>query len=54
MSFSQLGLSADILRAVAEQGYTQPTPVQSQAIPVIMAGRELFASKLIVRKSTCP
>jgi ATP-dependent RNA helicase RhlE len=43
MSFSQLGLSADILRAVAEQGYTQPTPVQSQAIPVILAGRDILA-----------
>ena len=43
MSFSQLGLSADILRAVVEQGYTQPTPVQSQAIPVILAGRDILA-----------
>ncbi len=43
MSFSQLGLSADILRAVAEQGYTQPTPVQTQAIPVILAGRDILA-----------
>jgi ATP-dependent RNA helicase RhlE len=43
MSFSQLGLSADILRAVAEQGYTQPTPVQSQAIPVILEGRDILA-----------
>jgi ATP-dependent RNA helicase RhlE len=43
MSFSQLGLSADILRAIAEQGYTQPTPVQSQAIPVILAGRDILA-----------
>ena len=43
MSFSQLGLSADILRAVTEQGYTQPTPVQSQAIPVILEGRDILA-----------
>jgi len=43
MSFSQLGLSADILRAVAEQGYTQATPVQSQAIPVILEGRDILA-----------
>jgi len=43
MSFSQLGLSADILRAVAEQGYTQPTPVLSQAIPVILSGRDILA-----------
>ena len=39
MSFDTLGLSADILRAVAEQGYTQPTPIQRQAIPVVLQGR---------------
>jgi len=43
MSFSKLGLSADILRAVAEQGYTEPTPVQSQAIPSILEGRDMLA-----------
>ncbi|MGM0593792.1 MAG: ATP-dependent RNA helicase RhlE [Pseudomonadota bacterium] len=43
MSFDQLGLSADILRAVAEQGYTQPTPIQQQAIPVVLQGRDLLA-----------
>lgn len=44
MSFDSLGLSADILRAVAEQGYREPTPVQQQAIPVVLAGRDLLAS----------
>nr|WP_113867345.1 ATP-dependent RNA helicase RhlE [Brenneria salicis]NMN91960.1 ATP-dependent RNA helicase RhlE [Brenneria salicis ATCC 15712 = DSM 30166]RBP61263.1 ATP-dependent RNA helicase RhlE [Brenneria salicis ATCC 15712 = DSM 30166]RLM30271.1 ATP-dependent RNA helicase RhlE [Brenneria salicis ATCC 15712 = DSM 30166] len=44
MSFDSLGLSADILRAVAEQGYREPTPVQRQAIPVVLAGRDLMAS----------
>jgi len=43
MSFDTLGLSAELLRAVADQGYTQPTPVQSQAIPVILAGRDILA-----------
>ncbi len=43
MSFSELGLSAELLRAIDEQGYTQPTPVQTQAIPVIMAGRDILA-----------
>jgi ATP-dependent RNA helicase RhlE len=43
MPFSRLGLSADILRAVAEQGYTQPTPVQSRAIPLILEGRDVLA-----------
>ncbi|OON38855.1 ATP-dependent RNA helicase RhlE [Izhakiella australiensis] len=44
MSFDTLGLSADILRAVEEQGYREPTPVQRQAIPVVLAGRDLMAS----------
>ena len=44
MSFSQLGLSAEILRAVVDQGYTTPTPIQLQAIPVILAGRDLMAA----------
>jgi len=43
MSFDQLGLSADILRAVAEEGYTAPTPIQSQAIPVILEGKDVLA-----------
>ena len=44
MSFSSLGLSAELLRAVAEQGYTEATPVQARAIPVILAGRDLQAA----------
>jgi ATP-dependent RNA helicase RhlE len=43
MSFDHLGLSADLLRAVAAQGYTQPTPIQSQVIPVILEGRDVLA-----------
>ncbi|MGH8752227.1 MAG: DEAD/DEAH box helicase [Burkholderiales bacterium] len=43
MSFDSLGLSAEILRAVSEQGYTEPTPVQMQAIPPIMAGKDVMA-----------
>lgn len=44
MSFDSLGLNADILRAVKEQGYNEPTPIQRQAIPVVLAGRDLMAS----------
>ncbi len=44
MSFDSLGLSAEILRAVEEQGYREPTPIQSQAIPVVLQGRDLMAS----------
>ena len=44
MHFTDLGLSADILRAVAEEGYDTPTPIQAQAIPVVLAGRDLMAA----------
>jgi len=43
MSFSDLGLSAELLRAVSEQGYVRPTPVQKQAIPAVLAGKDLLA-----------
>jgi ATP-dependent RNA helicase RhlE len=43
MSFDTLGLSAELLRAVADQGYSEPTPVQRQAIPVILQGRDILA-----------
>ncbi|MDH5659630.1 MAG: DEAD/DEAH box helicase [Gammaproteobacteria bacterium] len=42
MSFDSLGLSAEILRAVSEKGYTTPTPIQQQAIPLILEGRDLM------------
>jgi len=44
MSFDSLGLKAELLRAVGEQGYTQPTPIQLKAIPAMLAGRDLMAS----------
>ena len=43
MSFSALGLAPGLLRAVAAQGYTDPTPVQREAIPHVLAGRDLMA-----------
>lgn len=43
MSFSELGLSDKLVRAVAEQGYTTPTPIQAQAIPAILKGGDLLA-----------
>jgi ATP-dependent RNA helicase RhlE len=42
MLFDQLGLSAEILRAVVDQGYTEPTPIQSQAIPLILEGKDIM------------
>jgi len=44
MSFESFGLSADILRAVREQGYTEPTPIQTQCIPLVLAGRDIMAA----------
>ena len=41
MSFSELGLAPGILQAVAETGYSEPTPIQAAAIPPILAGRDL-------------
>ncbi|GAB6139640.1 ATP-dependent RNA helicase RhlE [Methylosoma difficile] len=43
MSFAQLGLSDALLQAVAEQGYTDPTPVQSRTIPLILDGKDVLA-----------
>ncbi len=43
MSFDNLGLMAELLRAVSEQGYSEPTPVQCQAIPLILQGRDVLA-----------
>ena len=43
MSFAKLGLSEALVRAVTEHGYTQPTPVQAQAIPAVLAGGDLLA-----------
>jgi ATP-dependent RNA helicase RhlE len=43
MSFDALGLTPELLRAVADQGYTEPTPVQRESIPAILAGRDILA-----------
>ncbi len=43
-TFSELGLSQHILRALSEEGYTSPTPIQARAIPVALEGRDLFGS----------
>ena len=44
MTFTTLGLSEPILKAALEQGYTTPTPIQEQAIPVVLRGVDLLAS----------
>ncbi len=42
-AFESLGLAAPLLRAIAEEGYTQPTPIQERAIPSILAGHDVLA-----------
>src|SRR5215468_7125892 len=42
MNFTDLGLNPDVLRAVADSGYTTPTPIQAQAIPVVLTGRDVL------------
>ena len=44
MSFEELGLAPELLRAIAEEGYTTPTPIQRQAIPAVLTGRDLLAA----------
>jgi superfamily II DNA/RNA helicase len=42
MDFSDLGLSGDLLRAVTDAGYQHPTPIQEQAIPIVLMGRDIL------------
>ena len=42
MSFESLGLRAELLRAVSEKGYSEPTPIQRQAIPPVLEGRDIM------------
>jgi superfamily II DNA/RNA helicase len=44
MTFETLGLNASLLKAIADAGYTAPTPIQAQAIPEVIAGHDLMAS----------
>ena len=44
MSFSTLGLSESLLKAVADEGYTTPSPIQAQAIPAVLEGRDVMAA----------
>ena len=42
MQFSELGLSDEVVGAVADSGYTTPTPIQDQAIPIVLQGRDVL------------
>ncbi|QUX90769.1 ATP-dependent RNA helicase [Marinomonas sp. A3A] len=44
MSFNKLGLSAPILKAIEDQGYTEPSAIQAQAIPAILEGQDVMAA----------
>jgi len=44
MPFSKLGLAPELVRGVQAMGYTEPTPIQLRAIPVVLSGRDLIAS----------
>lgn len=44
MSFDALGLAEPLLRAVADKGYSEPSPIQAEAIPAVLTGRDLMAA----------
>ncbi len=44
MTFDKLGLAPELLRAIADQGYESPTPIQAQSIPVILNGQDIMAA----------
>jgi ATP-dependent RNA helicase RhlE len=44
MSFDSLGLSAPILQALSKKGYTEPSPIQAQAIPAVLEGKDVMAA----------
>src|SRR5574343_1894308 len=42
ITFADLGLAPEILRAVTDEGYTKPTPIQAKAIPLVLAGQDIM------------
>lgn len=44
MKFTELGLNESLLKAVKEQGYTEPTPIQAKAIPLVIEGKDVLAA----------
>jgi len=44
MSFTNLGLNESLLKAIKDQGYTSPTPIQKQAIPIVIEGKDVLAA----------
>ena len=54
IEFNQLGISAEILRALDEMGFVQATPIQAQAIPAVMEGRDVIVRLRPVRERPAP
>ena len=44
MKFTDLGLNEHILRAIKDQGYDEPSPIQAQAIPAVLDGKDVMAA----------
>jgi ATP-dependent RNA helicase RhlE len=44
MNFDELGLCPELLRALADEGYTEPTPIQAKGIPIVLAGQDAMAA----------
>ena len=44
MKFTELGLNESLLKAVKEQGYDTPTPIQAKAIPLVIEGKDVLAA----------
>ena len=42
MRFDELGLAPELLKAVSDKGYETPTPIQAQAIPIVLSGKDLM------------
>lgn len=53
MKFEQLNLAAPILKALAEEGYTAPSPIQEKAIPPVLEGRDLLGCAQTGTGKTC-
>ena len=44
MKFNDLGLNSSLLKAIKEKGYSEPSPIQEKAIPIILEGKDVLAS----------
>lgn len=51
-AFAEVGVSPELIRAVEEQGWTLPTPVQAEAVPLILGGGDVMAGRLCVKRCT--